>query len=152
MSSPTTEDIQAIETFLEQRRLVHRALSHLREGKEISVKLDETPFSLFHRAGKVMFQQRDAVSPDVEFWLGESAYRELPRFDGDDVGEFGILVLKHYIDKNIRIRVLSSTTAILFGGYLGVMTEGGAGFARFLAEHGISNLKKIPEIIGRLKR
>ncbi len=60
-------------------------------------------------------------------------------------------VLKQYIAGEIRIQVAGGLLSILKNGYLGIVKEAGLPFAKFLAEHGVSNLSKIPEIIKKLK-
>lgn len=134
-----------------ERRFVLRALSHLREGREISAILDGVPHALFHRGGKVVLEERASVKPDVEFSLGSASCALLATFEGDDAGLFGVQVLKQYIAGDVKIRVFGSVTSILMGGYLGIVTEGGASFSRFLAEHGLTSLKRLPEILAKLR-
>jgi hypothetical protein len=143
--------VDALKNFMTEKRFVLRALSHLREGREISVVLDNVPHALFHRGGKVQIEERVSVKPDVEFILGGASCTVLAAFEGDDAGMFGVQVLKQYLAGDVKIRVFGSVTSILMGGYLGIITEGGASFSRFLAENGLTSLKRLPEILAKLR-
>ena len=124
----------------------------LSRGVEIGVLLDDTVHgSFFRKTEGAGFEAREARSPDVVFHMNASAVEILAGQKGLNLGELGVEVLKLVVSKDIRVKVPGNLFGIMKNGYLGVVKEAGLPFAKYLTEHGVSNLSKIPEIIKKLK-
>lgn len=150
MSSHTT--FEKLKTFLEEKPASQKAVVHLKKKVEVGVVIgNQIECAYFHQDGKPILEERPAKNPDVIFYLKPETVEILCKNTGDDVGEFGVAVLKEYLAGGVRIKVPGSVLAITMNGYLGIMKEGGVTFAKFLAINGVSSLSKIASIVKNLK-
>lgn len=138
--------------FMIQNAACIQAAKHLGHGVEISVLVDDQiPAAFFRSSTGAGFELRQANKPDVEFVLTSSAVESLTSNHEINMGELGVEVLKLYISKQVKIRVKGNIFGILKNGYLGIVKDAGLPFAKFLAENGVSNISKIPDLIKKMK-
>jgi hypothetical protein len=143
---------EKLKTFLESKPASQKAIVHLKKNVEVGVVIgNQIECAYFHRDGAPVLEERPAKNPDVIFYLKPETVEILCQNTGEDVGEFGVAVLKEYMAGGVRIKVPGSLLAITMNGYLGIIKEGGATFMKFLAMHGVSSLSKIASIVKNLK-
>ncbi len=143
---------EKLRVFLESKPASKKAIRHLKSGVEISVVIgNQIECALFQIKGEPKFEQRPAKSPDVAFFIKPESVDIISKEKGEDVGELGIAILKEYLSGGIRIKVPGSIIGLTTHGYVGIIKEGGATFAKFLAQHGITNISKIMSAIRNLK-
>ncbi len=153
MNEISIDELNALKEFLETKPACQKAIKNLKSGVEIEIVIDQQKAcAYFHKDGKPTFEFRAAMKPDVRFNVTVEAVHALVRDPGDDVGKLGVRVLELYISKQVRIVVLGNLLGMVPKGYLGIVKEGGFEFARFLAEHGVNSISKIPDIIQSLKK
>ncbi len=149
---PTQTTFTKLKEFLEEKPASQKAAKHLKKNIEVGVVIgNQIECAFFQRDAKPVLEERPAKNPDVVFYLKPESVEILCKNSGDDVGEFGIAVLKEYMAGGVRIKVPGSVIAITMNGYLGIMKEGGSTFMKFLAMHGVSSLSKIATIVKNLK-
>ncbi|MGE3973640.1 MAG: hypothetical protein AB7F59_03850 [Bdellovibrionales bacterium] len=150
MPAPTT--FEKLKAFLESKPASQKSVKHLKKNVEVGVVIgNQIECAYFHRDGQPVLEERPAQKPDVIFYLKPETVEILCQHPGEDVGEFGIAVLKEYMAGGVRIKVPGSVLSITMNGYLGIVKEGGATFMKFLAMHGVSSLSKIASIVKNLK-
>ncbi|HEX4923345.1 MAG TPA: hypothetical protein VFV50_04635 [Bdellovibrionales bacterium] len=144
---------EKLKQYLESRPAAQRALVHLRRGVEISIVIGhQIECTLYNDNGKPTLEKRPAKNHDVVFYIKPESIEVLAQNPGEDVGELGILVLKEYLAGGVRIAVVGSVFNIMKNGYLNIVKEGGATFAKFLANYGLTNATKIISVIKSLRK
>lgn len=124
----------------------------LHKNVEIGIVIENTlECAFFATNGLPQFEKRPANNPDVVFHLSAHAVDILTNHKGRNIGELGVEVLKLIVGKEIHLKVPGHLFSILKNGYLNIIKEAGAPFAKFLAENGVSHISKIPDLIKRLK-
>lgn len=142
---------EKIEAFF-QTSVAHRALKHLKEKQEIGVMVEGGYLFAIYRVGnQVMVEERTPKKPDVIFEMTPAGLEAVVAYRGDEVGEVGILVVQQYIKGEVKIRAVGGLFSLLKNGYMGIIGEGGPVFMKYLAQHGVSNLSKIPELFKKLR-
>ena len=148
----TQTAFEKLKIFLESKPASQKAVVHLKKKVEVGVVIgNQIECAYFNRDGNPVLEERPAKAPDVIFFLKPEAVEILCKNSGEDVGEFGVAVLKEYLAGGVRIKVPGNLLAITMNGYLGVVKEGGITFTKFLALHGVSSLSKIASIVKALK-
>lgn len=148
-----TATFEKLKKYLESRPASRKALSHLRKGVEISVVIGhQIECALFNEDGEPRLEMRKAKNHDVVFYVKPETVEVLSQHPGEDVGELGIAVLKEYLSGGVRIAVVGSVFGIMKNGYVSIIKEGGATFAKFLATYGLTNITKILAVIKNLKK
>lgn len=148
----TNEKFDKLKTFLETRPASLKSIKHLRKGVEISIIIGhQMDCAYFNSDGAPTLEKRKAEKPDVIFLLKPESVDILCSQPGEDVGEFGIAVLKEYLSGGVRIQVPGSSFNIMKNGYLGIIKEGGVTFMKFLAMNGVSNITKVISLVKNLK-
>jgi hypothetical protein len=143
---------EKLKAFLETKPASQKAIRHLRKGVEIRVVIgNQIECAYFQNEGVPVFEQRPAKSPDVVFTIKPESVDILCKEKGEDVGELGIAILKEYLSGGIRIKAPGSIISLSTNGYLGVIKEGGVTFAKFLAQHGVTNISKVMSVIRNMK-
>ena len=143
---------EKLRSFLETKEASRKAIRHLKNGVEIGVVIgNQIECAYFQNLGEPVFEQRPAKSPDVIFTIKPESVDILAKEKGEDVGELGIAILKEYLSGGVRIRAPGSIIALSTHGYLGIIKEGGVTFAKFLAQHGITNITKVMSAIRNMK-
>jgi hypothetical protein len=143
---------EKLKDFFENRLVCKQAADPLRKNVEIGIIINErTPCVFFKNGDAPKFEMREAKSPDVVFYINPDAVEALVNQETNDIGELGIVIAKQYLVKTIRIKVKGSMINLLTNGYLGVIKAGGLSFGRFLANHGISGLGRIKDVIQNLR-
>ena len=153
----TQRDLNSIAQKLGDFMTTHpgcsQAARNLGKKVEIGILIDNELSCAFFKTneGGAGFEVRAANNPDIIFRLSSNAVQVLCSQEQKNLGELGVEVLKLYVKQEVGIQVLGSFLGIMKNGYLGIIKDAGMPFAKFLAEHGVSNLSKIPEIIKKLK-
>ncbi len=143
---------EKLKGFLETKPASKKAIRHLKKGVEIGVVIgNQIECAFFQRAGEPVFEQRPAQSPDVVFFIKPESVDIIAKEKGEDVGELGIAILKEYLSGGIRIKAPGSVFSLSTHGYIGIIKEGGVTFAKFLAQHGVTNIAKVMSAIKNLK-
>ena len=152
MDQDPGKDFQILKDFLESKNASRKAVNCLKSGVEIQIVIEpETVCAFFSEQGEPKVERRVADSPDVEFRLTPGALERLSQKPADDMGAFGIEVVKEYIKGDVRIRVLGSAFSMLKNGYIKIIKEAGPTFFKFIAENGVNNLSKLPDIFKKLR-
>ena len=148
-----TDSFSKLKSFLETQPASQKALRHLKPGVQIGIIIGhQIHCALYHVDKKPIFEQQQAKSPDVIFYIKPESVDILCKQPAEDVGEFGIEVLKEYLSGGVRIQIPGSLWAITKNGYLGMIAEGGQTLMKFLASHGIHNITKVLSTIRELKK
>ena len=140
--------------FFENRRACVVAAEPLKAKVEIGIVINKNlPCAFFkQKDGKPKFEQREAVKPDVVFFLKPEGVDALLDDDTDDVAELGARLVKLYLGGMMDIKVPGSMFNLLTNGYLGIYRAGGLPFAKFIGAHGLSSLGKIKEFVQKLRQ
>lgn len=148
-----SEVASILETFLTTEPSCGQAARCLGPSVEVGIVIEQTLDGAFFRKEKgAGFELRPAKLPDVVFMMSTSAIDVLAGQKGLDLGTLGVEVLKQIVAGEIKVKVKGSLFSILKNGYLSIIKEAGAPFAHFLAEKGISNLSKIPDLIAKMRK
>lgn len=143
---------QKLGIFMTENEACKKAAQSLGRGVEIGILIGgQIDCAFFKSLEGAAFEIRKAKNPDVIFHLSSTAVDVLCAQTGKNLGEIGVEVLKQYLAREVRIQITGGLLSIMKNGYLGIIKEAGMPFAKFLAEHGVSNLSKIPEIIKKLR-
>ncbi len=143
---------QKLGTFMTANEACKQAAQNLGRGVEIGILIGgQTECAFFKSVDGAGFELRKAKNPDVIFHMSPAAVDVLCSQTGKTLGEIGVEVLKQYLAREVRIQVAGGFLGIMKNGYLGIIKDAGIPFAKFLAEHGVSNLAKIPDIIKKLR-
>ena len=146
------EKFDKLKNFLETKPASLKSIAHLRKGVEIGIVIGhQMECACFNLNGTPTLEKRKAQKPDVIFLLKPESVDILCSQPGDDVGEFGIAVLKEYLSGGVRIQAPGSVFNLMRNGYLSIIKEGGVTFTKFLALHGASNITKILTMVKNLK-
>jgi hypothetical protein len=97
-------------------------------------------------------RSRPSSTSDVQFEMTSTAVHAVAAYDGNEVGQFGSLVVQQILAGEVRIKITGGFFALMSNGYLGIIKAGGSDFLKLLAQHGFSSLSKFPEIIKKLRQ
>ena len=143
---------QKLGNFMTSNEACIQAAKSLGNGVEIGILIEgELECAFYKSVNSAGFETRKAKDPDVIFQLNLTAIDVLCTLVEKNLGELGIEVLKQYLNGNVQIRVTGGFLGVMKNGYLSIVKDAGLPFAKFMAEHGVSNLSKIPELIKKLK-
>jgi hypothetical protein len=144
---------EQLKDFFETRPACKVAADPLRQGVEIGIVInDRTQCAFFKDGDKPRFEQRPANKPDVVFYISPDAVQPILSHTSDDIGELGITIAKQYLAGTVKIKVQGSMIGLLTNGYLGVIKSGGISFGKFLAQHGVTGLGKVKDVIQNLRK
>lgn len=147
------ESFHILKQFLETRPASKQAAKSLKKGVEIGLVINNSfQMAFYQEGGAPVLSDREAINPDVIFYLTPEAIRNLTANNGDDMAELGIEVLREYLAENLSIHYQGSLLGFMRHGYLGIIKDAGLPFAKFLAAHGVENITKIPELINKLRK
>ncbi len=144
--------VQKLGSFMTTNNACAQAAKSLGRGVEIGITVEGIDCTFFRNAEGPGFEVRKAKNPDVTFKMSPLATDTLCDVHDRTLGELGVEVLKQYLAGEVQVRVNGSLFGIMKNGYLGIIKDAGLPFAKFLAEHGVANISKIPEIIKKLKK
>lgn len=143
---------ERLKNFLETKPASQKAVKHLRNGVEIGLVIGhQIECAYFHENGIPKLEKRPAKNPDVIFFIKPETVDILTEHPGEDVGDFGISVLKEYLAGGVRIKAPGNILGLTMNGYLGIMKEGGPTFGKFLASKGVTGLSKAFSAIKNLR-
>src|SRR5262245_12929604 len=115
-----------LKEFLESKPASQKAIRHLKKDVEISIVIGhQIECAYFQKKGQPILEKRAAQSPDVIFSIKPESVDILCNHPAEDVGEFGIAVLKEYLSGGLRIQAPGSMWNLTMNGYLGIIKEGG---------------------------
>ncbi len=144
---------EELKDFFENRPVCRQAADSLRSNVEIGIVINDSLNCAFFKVGEApRFEAREAKNPDVVFYMKPESVKNLVENKSDDIGEIGITVVKNYLAGSIHIKVKGSMMSLLTNGYIGVIKSGGMSFAKFLANHGVTGLGKIKDVIQSLRK
>lgn len=138
---------EKLRDFLEKKPASQRVAPHLKKGVEIGIEIDGLKLSYRNDSGKPQLLERAPIQADVTFFFTPQSLESLLKNPAEDVGEFGIAVLKEYLGGGMRFKVSGSLWRLTTGGYLGIMKEGGPSFAKFLAQKGVKNIRSVLKVV-----
>lgn len=143
---------EKLELFLTQEAACKQAAKSLSSGTEIGIVISEyADCAFFNGPAGAALEARQARNPDVSFHLSPTAIDILCTKKGINLGELGVEVLRQYLAGEVKIKVHGSLFSIMKNGYIKIIMDAGVPFAKFLAEHGVGSLSKIPDIIKKLR-
>lgn len=151
--------ITKLKKFFEENPLAIEAAKSISNGREIAIILSEgekqTACIFGKQSGKNTFNEGTAKSPDVTFIIPVGAAEDIVTTQFDSVGQVGLRIfekiLSHDPNQKIHIKLHSGILSLVTGGYLGVLTAGGAEVTKFLATKGLGSMGKIKDAIGRMR-
>lgn len=127
------------------------ALPLLKPGTELALRLDDRiEFALFWRDSSAQVEERTAQA-DVEFVFSSEALRQLLAHPGTQLASFGVAVFEQVVAGEMRLGVRGSLWRLATAGYLQILLAGGPELMGYLAQHGLSNTKKIIDFMRSLK-
>lgn len=127
------------------------ALGHI-AGRELALSYEgRAEFALFLKDGVARVEERAAKNCDVEFVFKAEALRQLGRAEGQHLASFGIAVMEQVLAGQLKLRVRSGIWQLATGGYVQLILAAGPELMTFLAQHGITNSKKIIDLMRSLK-
>ena len=148
MKPMTQERAQKVKEFLESKPASLKVAPCLKPKVEIGLVLNEIEKLTYKNTNsKPEVLHRDAINPDIVFYFNDEAIQNLLNHSCEDVGEFGIYVLKEYFKKNISFKIFGGLLSLSSNGYLKIIQLGGVSFAKYLAEHGVASISKIISMV-----
>lgn len=105
--------------------------SHLKEGVTSIVRFTHVPgeFHLLCTGGKNLLMDGPAKDPDLAFRFTPGSIERLSKVTGQDIADFGVELLECAGSSDpavqVRIRVLTGFSKLLFRGYVGLLMRGG---------------------------
>ncbi|MDX9730304.1 MAG: hypothetical protein RBT63_00900 [Bdellovibrionales bacterium] len=154
----TTDDAYLLLTkFFQERNAPRQALSALREGVEIGIKIGATGYreheahlecAVFRKGHDIQLERRKPRSPDFTFSLAPETVVVLANGTSDDVGDIGLGIFKEMLTGGVAVQMPGRLISVLRNGYFEVVATGGPQVAAFLAQAGLSSPARI---IGFLK-
>ena len=144
---------EKLKYFLEHKPASQKAVRHLREGVEIGIVIgNQIDCALFSKDSAPILERRAANDPDVIFHISPESVDILSENPGNDVGDFGIALVKEALSGGVQIRIPGNMFSIARNGYISIIKEGGRKFASHLSIHGITGITKIMSVIKSLKK
>lgn len=142
-----------LKDFFENRPICADAAEPLRSKVEIGIVINNNLKCAFFKSdGSPKFEQREAVNPDVIFYLSPEAIENLLATEATDIADLGISIAKAYLSGSIKIKVEGSMIAMLTNGYLGILKKGGTKFLTYLGSHGVSGISKMKDVFQKLRK
>ncbi len=144
------EALAALQSLVE-KPVFSTALTHI-SGRELALSFEgRVDFALFLKDGKATAVERTAKNCDVEFIFKAEALRQLGAHDGQHLASFGIAVMEQILAGHLKIRVRSNAWRLATGGYLQLVLAAGPELMTYLARHGITNTKKIIDLMRSIR-
>jgi len=140
-----------------KREVAVAAAKSLANGALVCVTFDDgSACAVVKDNGIVSVQDgKPAAAPDVSFAVPEAALDRLLALETNEVGRFGVELLKQVAHKDASLRILPRIHAGLFTlfrrGYFGVLLKGGPAVASFLAAKGLSSLADLKAAVERIR-
>lgn len=146
-----------LKKFFTESRAARKALGNLREKVEIGIVIgDIVPCAVFRQGSEIRVEKRDAVKPDFVFSIQPETVVILAQYlddpAKDEIGEIGLGIIKEMLGGNIQVQMPGSMLSALRGGYIDVISAGGAPVAKMLGQVGFSSPAKILGFFKNLKR
>lgn len=143
--------------------VAEEAARSLSKGSEIEFQITSADsakeiFTFQRQDKKNHIKAGPASSPQIRFILTCDAADQILEFKSDNVGEIGIHILKIFFSespsdkKPMRFEIESGFLGLLSKGYLGVLAQGGAAFAGFLASKGLGGMSAIKAALAKSRR
>ena len=133
------------------REVAQKAAHSVSNGAEIEFRAGDETFTFTKVGGKNTVVPGSAKSPQLIFTLSPKAAEGILEYPSDDIGEIGVHIAKMVVSKDPETRVSvqfkSGFLGLFTKGYFGVLTTGGAGFASFLASHGLNGISGIKRLL-----
>ena len=147
----TAEDtFLMLKEFFENRPVSQKALSPLKAGVEIGVVVVNVQGALTKNTeGAVQFLAREALAPDVVFSLDALTAQRLALLPSEDLGEWGVHILREVLAGHIKVKFPGSVWNLLTRGYIQILYSGGTQVRSWLSENGFTD---IPKLLRKLKK
>lgn len=143
------------------REVAQHAARSLANGVGIEFRIrddvgsSEEVFHFTREAGRNKVVAGPAVTPEVVFQIPPAAAEQILADPSEEIAAIGIHIAKLMVSTDANLRVSARLKVGFFGlftqGYLGVLKEGGTGFAAFLASKGLTGIDAIKTVIKKLK-
>ena len=141
-----------LKNFFTERETPRLALANLRENLEVGVVIgDMVPCAIFRQGTAVIVEKRPALKPDFIFKLEPQTVTILAETD-DDIAEIGLAILKEILAGDVHLEMPGGLMSVLRGGYIDVITSGGAPVMKMLAQSGLTSPAKIVGFFRKLRR
>lgn len=148
-------EIEKLKSFFENNDLAKKAARSLKDGRQIEIVIDDAPFTFEKVAGNNTLKDGPSENADICFHIPSNAAEQLLTREFKTVGEVGIFIFEKMLASDpshkVRAKVKAGILSLVMGGYLGVLAEGGADVAKFLAGRGLTNPSKIKDAIAKLR-
>ncbi|MBY0371866.1 hypothetical protein K2X33_14370 [bacterium] len=132
------DPIQSLNTFV-QSAFCQEALSPLSATAQIAVEIAGSNPAWLRRTGDKISVEREGTKADFTFRLSSQTLEELLQIPPQDVGEFGLSLLKRLIEpspeRRLEVQVHIGLLDLMAKGYFSVLLKGGKPVAKFLASH-----------------
>jgi hypothetical protein len=140
-----------LKNFFTERQAPRVALANLRENLEVSVVIGGmVPCAIFRQGKSIEVERREARNPDFIFKLEPQTVTILAQTP-DDIAEIGLAVLKEMLAGDIRLEMPGGLLSVLRGGYIDVISSGGAPVMRMLGQLGLTSPTKIVGFFRKLR-
>ena len=144
-------DFKMLQDFFDKPVAV-KAASPLKKGVTVNVDIIETGES-FHvvKEDNMRVYKEKGKNPDATIEMTINAVEYLISFETDNIGEYGIEILKMILEGDQKKRIIVhyhvGLIKITTHGYFGVLKLGGSGIWQYLSSHGLSNIGKIRQFL-----
>ena len=141
-----------LKDFFTEREAPRIALGNLRENLEVGLIIgDMVPCTIFRQGKMVIVERREALNPDFIFRLEPQTVTILAQTP-DDIAEIGLAILKEILAGDIHLSMPGGLLSVLRGGYIDVITSGGAPVMKMLGHAGLNSPAKIVGFFRKLRR
>ena len=133
-----------------------KGTSPLKNNVEIGVFLNgEGPVTLARREGKSIIEESAPKKADMTFRIPPKAGELLAGLKTEDVGEFGVELIKLMAhgdpDYRINVKVHVGIFDFITHGYLGILPLGGQTVMKHLSSMGLTGIGKIKDAIAKFR-
>lgn len=148
-----------LKNFFESNPLAQKAADSIKNGRQIAITITgdstKTEFTFTKESGKNVLRDGAASSPDLTFTIPEASAQELVTKNFENVGKVGLHIFEKMLsndpNQKIHAKIHAGFLGLMTGGYLGVLTSGGADVAKFLATKGLGSAGKLKDTISKMR-
>ncbi|MEW6058211.1 MAG: hypothetical protein AB1540_16535 [Bdellovibrionota bacterium] len=148
-----------LRAFFEKNSLAQQAAQSIKNGREIQLVITtdgkESSYVFSREKNTNTLREGKPQNPDLTFFLPKPVAEELVAKKFNTVGQVGLHIFEKMLcndpNQKVRAKLHVGILSLMTGGYLGVLTAGGADVAKFLATRGLGNMGKLKDAISKMR-
>ncbi len=145
----------ALKDFFEKNPLCIKAAQSLKNGAEISLKVEGSSYTFTKAGGANVLKNEAATKADMSFTMPEATAADLISKSFHSVGDVGVFLFQEVASsdssRKIHVKFHSGFLSLMASGYFGILTAGGKDVAEYLATKGFTNFNKLKSVITNLR-